>query len=94
MDRRGACRRGCHRPRALAARSGRTVEVRIDQKIDDRLPEQLRAGDPPPRRPPPGPCRSAGGIEERLGDRPDLVAARLLIDHYHDSFAPGSASPA
>jgi hypothetical protein len=63
---------------------GRQVEVRVGPKIVDRTPEQLQAGDVLLI------GRSAGrvglieALEERLADRPDLLAARLLVDQYHE----------
>jgi hypothetical protein len=61
---------------------GRPVDVRESAKITERRPEALE----------PGAIvlvgRRAGrvglleALEERLGDRPDLLAARFLVDHY------------
>ena len=57
--------------------------MRIGTNIQDRRPEQLRPGDVllVGRR-----ARRVGllaALEERLSHRPDLLAARLLIDGYH-----------
>jgi hypothetical protein len=61
---------------------GRPVDVRAGHKIIERRPELLK----------PGAILLVGrrlgrvglleALEERLGDRPDLMAARFLVDHY------------
>ncbi len=68
----------------LLLEADRTVEVRIEQKIVDRLPEQLRSGDVLLVGRRQGRVGLLEALEERLGDRPDLLAARLLINHYHE----------
>jgi hypothetical protein len=60
------------------------VEVRVGQKIVDRLPDQLQSGDVLLVGRRQGRVGLLEALEERLGDRPDLLAARLFIDRYHE----------
>ncbi len=62
---------------------GRPVEVRVGPKIVDRRPEQLQAGDVLLIGRRQGRVGLLEALEERLAHRPDLIAARLLIDRYH-----------
>lgn len=61
----------------------RSVEVRVGSKIEDRLPLKLKQGDVLLIGRRQGRVGLLEAIEERLGDRPDLLAARMLIDRYH-----------
>jgi hypothetical protein len=65
--------------------AGRAVEVRVGQKIVDRRPEQLQRDDVLLIGRRQGRVGLLEALEERLADRPDLLAARLLIDRYHQS---------
>jgi hypothetical protein len=62
---------------------GREVEVRVGAQIQDRQPEQLRPGDVLLVGRRAGRVGLLAALEERLSHRPDLLAARLLIDAYH-----------
>ena len=62
---------------------GREVDVRVGTNIEDRRPEQLRPGDVLLVGRRAGRVGLLEALEERLGHRPDLLAARLLIDRYH-----------
>jgi hypothetical protein len=62
--------------------TGRPVEIRVGPKIVDRRPEQLQAGDALLIGRRQGRVGLLEALEERLGHRPDLLAARLLIDNY------------
>jgi hypothetical protein len=64
--------------------AGREVDVRIGTTIHERLPEQLRAGDVLLIGRRAGRVGLLAALEERLAHRPDLLAARLLIDGYHE----------
>ena len=61
----------------------RSVEVRVGPKIVDRRPLQLERGDVLLIGRRQGRVGLLEALEERLGDRPDLLAARMLIDRYH-----------
>ncbi|MDA8312464.1 MAG: hypothetical protein M0Z46_18015 [Actinomycetota bacterium] len=61
----------------------RSVEVRVGERIDDRRPLQLKPGDVLLIGRRLGRVGLLEALEERLGDRPDLMAARMLIDRYH-----------
>jgi hypothetical protein len=63
--------------------AGRSVEVRIGPKIVDRRTDRLQRGDVLLIGRRQGRVGLLEALEERLGDRPDLLAARLLIDRYH-----------
>ncbi len=63
--------------------AGREVEVRTGARIDDRRPEQLKPGDVLLIGRRAGRVGLLTALEERLAHRPDLLAARLLIDSYH-----------
>ena len=62
--------------------TGRAIEVRVGPKIVDRRPEQLQSGDVLLVGRRQGRVGLIEALEERLGHRPDLVAARLLVDIY------------
>ena len=62
---------------------GRSVEVRVGPKIVDRRPEQLEPGDVLLVGRRQGRVGLLEALEERLADRPDLLAARYLLDRYH-----------
>ena len=64
--------------------AGREVDVRIGTTIQERLPEQLRPGDVLLVGRRAGRVGLLAALEERLAHRPDLLAARLLIDGYHE----------
>jgi hypothetical protein len=64
--------------------AGREVDVRIGPSIYERLPEQLRPGDVLLVGRRAGRVGLLAALEERLSHRPDLLAARLLIDQYHE----------
>jgi len=64
--------------------AGREVDVRIGTAIYERLPEQLRPGDVLLVGRRAGRVGLLAALEERLAHRPDLLAARLLIDGYHE----------
>jgi hypothetical protein len=61
----------------------RSVEVRVGPKIEDRRPLKLKHGDVLLIGRRQGRVGLLEALEERLGDRPDLLAARMLIDRYH-----------
>ena len=61
----------------------RPIEIRVADKIVDRLPENLREGDVLLIGRRQGRVGLLEALEERFADRPDLFAARLLIDQYH-----------
>jgi hypothetical protein len=61
---------------------GRAVEVRSGAKIEDRRPERLQAGDVLLVGRQQGRVGLIEALEERLGHRPDLLAARMLVDSY------------
>jgi hypothetical protein len=61
----------------------RSVEVRIGPKIVDRRTDRLQRGDVLLIGRRQGRVGLLEALEERLRDRPDLLAARLLIDRYH-----------
>ncbi len=61
----------------------RSVEVRVGPKIEDRRPLKLQRGDVLLIGRRQGRVGLLQALEERLGDRPDLLAARMLIDRYH-----------
>ena len=61
----------------------RSVEVRVGPKIEDRRPLKLQQGDVLLIGRRQGRVGLLEALEERLGDRPDLLAARMLIDRYH-----------
>jgi len=63
--------------------AGHEVEVRVGHKIVDKTPEQLHEGDVLLIGRHAGRVGLIEALEERLADRPDLFAARLMIDHYH-----------
>jgi len=63
--------------------AGREVEVRVGARIDDRLPEELQPGDVLLVGRRAGRVGLLAALEERLAHRPDLLAARLLIDLFH-----------
>ena len=62
---------------------GREVDVRVGTNLQERRPEQLRPGDVLLVGRRAGRVGLLAALEERLGHRPDLLAARLLIDGYH-----------
>jgi hypothetical protein len=62
---------------------GREVEVRSGPNIVDRRPENLRPGDVLLVGRRAGRVGLLTALEERLAHRPDLLAARLLVDWYH-----------
>jgi hypothetical protein len=62
--------------------TGRAVEVRVGDRIVDRRPQQLQAGDVLLVGRRQGRVGLLEALEERLGHRPDLLAARLLVDIY------------
>lgn len=62
---------------------GREVDVRIGTNLQERLPEKLRPGDVLLVGRRAGRVGLLAALEERLSHRPDLLAARLLIDGYH-----------
>lgn len=61
---------------------GRPVEVRVGDHIVDKRPEALGEGDTLLVGRQQGRVILIEFLEERLGNRPDLLAARLLIDDY------------
>lgn len=61
----------------------RSVEVRVGPKIDDRRPLKLQPGDVLLIGRRQGRVGLLEALEERLADRPDLMAARMLVDRYH-----------
>ena len=61
----------------------RSVEVRVGPKIEDRRPLKLLHGDVLLIGRRQGRVGLLEALEERLGDRPDLLAARMLLDRYH-----------
>ena len=63
--------------------AGRSVEVRIGPKIVDRRTDRLQTGDVLLIGRRQGRVGLLEALEERLADRPDLLAARMLIDRYH-----------
>ncbi len=67
---------------SILLETGRSVEVRSGAKIEDRRPEQLREGDVLLVGRQQGRVGLIEALEERLGDRPDLLAARMLVDSY------------
>lgn len=62
--------------------AGRPVEVRIGPRIVDRRPEALNAGDIVLVGRSQGRVGLLEALEERLAHRPDLLAARLMVDGY------------
>ncbi|MCY3567715.1 MAG: hypothetical protein OXH38_03750, partial [Chloroflexi bacterium] len=62
---------------------GRPVDVQEGPQIIERRPELLEPGDVVLVGRRQGRVGLLEALEERLGDRPDLLAARFLIDHYH-----------
>jgi hypothetical protein len=62
---------------------GRSVEVRVGPKIVDRRTDQIRSGDVLLIGRRQGRVGLLEALEERLAHRPDLLAARMLIDRYH-----------
>lgn len=60
----------------------RPVEVRVGPKIVDKRPESLESGDVLLVGRHQGRVGLIEALEERLGHRPDLLAARLLLDGY------------
>jgi hypothetical protein len=62
---------------------GREVDVRVGTNIRELRPERLRAGDVMLVGRRAGRVGLLAALEERLSHRPDLLAARLLIDGYH-----------
>lgn len=62
--------------------TGRAIEVRVGPKIIDRRPEQLQPGDVLLIGRREGRVGLLEALEERLAHRPDLLAARLLVDSY------------
>jgi hypothetical protein len=61
----------------------RSVEVRIGPRIVDRRTDRLQSGDVLLIGRRQGRVGLLEALEERLADRPDLLAARMLIDRYH-----------
>lgn len=61
---------------------GKPVDVRIGQRIEEQRPEQLSAGAVLLVGRREGRVGLLEGLEERLGHRPDLIAARFLVDDY------------
>jgi hypothetical protein len=61
---------------------GRPVEIRVGSKIVDRRPEQMQTGDVLLVGRREGRVGLLEALEERLGHRSDLLAARMLIDTY------------
>ena len=61
---------------------GQPVDVREGPKISERRPETLEAGAIVLVGRRQGRVGLLEALEERLGDRPDLLAARFLVDHY------------
>jgi hypothetical protein len=61
-----------------------TVEVRIGPKIEDKMPLELSRGDVLLIGRRQGRVGLLEALEEKLADRPDLFAARLMIDRYHE----------
>jgi hypothetical protein len=61
---------------------GRPIDVREGPKITERRPEALEAGAIVLVGRRQGRVGLIEALEERLGDRPDLLAARSLVDHY------------
>lgn len=62
---------------------GRSVEVRVGPKIVDRRTDQVHSGDVLLIGRRQGRVGLLEALEERLAHRPDLLAARMLIDRYH-----------
>jgi len=67
----------------LLLEAARSVEVRVGVRIDDRHPRQLKPGDVLLIGRRQGRVGLLEALEERLRDRPDLLAGRMLIDRYH-----------
>ena len=63
--------------------ASRSVEVRVGPKIVDRRADQIRSGDVLLIGRREGRVGLLEALEERLAHRPDLLAARMLIDRYH-----------
>lgn len=63
--------------------AARHVEVRLGPRIVDRRPDHLEAGDVLLIGRRAGRVGLIEALEEKLSDRPDLFAARLLLDRYH-----------
>jgi hypothetical protein len=63
--------------------AARAIEIRVGDKIVDRLPENLQDGDVLLIGRRQGRVGLLEALEERFADRADLFAARLLIDQYH-----------
>jgi len=63
--------------------TSKTVEIRIGPKIIDRRPEKLQPGDVLLVGRRQGRVGLLNALEERLGHRPDLLAARMLVESYH-----------
>ena len=63
--------------------ASRSVEVRVGPVIEDRRPLKLQPGDVLLIGRRQGRVGLLEALEDRLGDRPDLLAARMLIDRYH-----------
>ncbi len=64
--------------------AGREVELRSGPNIVDRRPQDLRPGDVLLIGRRAGRVGLLAALEERLAHRPDLLAARLLVDWYHE----------
>jgi len=63
--------------------TGRSVEVRVGPTIVDRRTDQIHSGDVLLIGRRQGRVGLLEALEERLAHRPDLLAARMLIDRYH-----------
>jgi hypothetical protein len=66
----------------LLLEAGKPVDVREGPKIEERRPEQLQPGSILLVGRRQGRVGLLEAVEERLGHRPDLIAARYLLDHY------------
>jgi hypothetical protein len=66
----------------LLLEAGKPVDVREGPKIEERRPEQLKPGSILLVGRRQGRVGLLEALEERLGHRPDLIAARYLLDDY------------
>src|SRR5690606_3954999 len=67
---------------SLLLESGKPVDVREGPRIEERRPEQLRPGSVLLVGRSQGRVGLLEALGERLGHRPDLIAARYLLDEY------------